>query len=66
MLAELLDDPGGGGANLMIRMTRCDLSTFGLSDSRGSLPHSDFLMSLPQAFVAWERVGHTYLSILRA
>lgn len=38
-------------------MTLCDLSTFGLSETRGFLPHTDPLMSLPQPFAAWERVG---------
>ena len=66
MLAELLDDSGGGLANLRIRMTLCDLSTFGLSDSRGSLPHSDSLISLPQADAAWERVGQHLLKYLAA
>jgi len=38
-------------------MARCDLSTFGLSDTRGFLPHQDPLLSLPKAFAAWENVA---------
>lgn len=57
MLAELHDDTGVGVTNLRICMTLCDLSTFGLSETRGFLPHSDPLLSLPQTFAAWERVG---------
>ena len=38
-------------------MTSCDLHLFGLSESRGFLPHADPLVSLPSAFAAWERVA---------
>lgn len=39
-------------------MTLCDLDTFGLSASRGFLPHNDPLLSLPQVeFAEWERVA---------
>lgn len=39
-------------------MTSCDLQLFGLSETRGFLPHSDPLLCLPDTFSAWERVGH--------
>jgi len=38
-------------------MTLCDLSTFGLSEIRGFLPHIDPLLSLPAHFSAWENVA---------
>ena len=39
-------------------MTLCDLQTFGLSETRGFLPHADPLLQLPQAeFAAWEHVA---------
>ena len=38
-------------------MTSCDLAQFGLSDTRGFLPHSDPLLSLPSQFAAWENVA---------
>ena len=38
-------------------MTSCDLQLFNLSETRGFLPHSDPLLSLPNTFSAWERVG---------
>lgn len=39
-------------------MTLCDLQTFGLSETRGFLPHTDPLLMLPQAeFAAWEHVA---------
>jgi indoleamine 2,3-dioxygenase len=38
-------------------MTACDLSIFGLSETRGFLPHTDPLLSLPAKFAAWEHVA---------
>ena len=38
-------------------MTACDLATFGLSEARGFLPHTDPLLSLPAQFAAWEHVA---------
>jgi indoleamine 2,3-dioxygenase len=40
-------------------MTLCDLDTFGLSATRGFLPHQDPLARLPQAeFDRWEALAH--------
>ena len=38
-------------------MTSCDLALFGLSETRGFLPHTDPLLSLPPVFAAWENVA---------
>lgn len=48
-------------------MTLCDLQTFGLSETRGFLPHTDPLKSLPQSeFAEWERVGQNLPKYLAA
>lgn len=48
-------------------MTLCDLQTFGLSETRGFLPHTDPLKSLPQGeFAEWERVGQNLPKYLAA